>query len=376
VPRNLTAPSISPSTYTPAGTLLTCDPGTWDQADSFTFTWLRLPPPYTGVPVTAQSGTLTTYTRTTADNLAQIKCNVTASNSLGSTSAATAYTDQPSAPSNLIQPSIDDTTPTIGQILHADPGQWSSDVTSLSTQWIRTNTGGSNIQSISGATSSAYTVANADLGYQLAVRVTATNANGITAQATSPWTAAAGAAGNAPVLVSPPTVTTPPAIYRGTVIVATPAVWQVTPTSDTYQWQRQLSGTSTWLTITGATSPTYTVQTNGSDDNYAFRLVETASNSSGSTVTATPATTVAIGAPISWDIQFTIPTPGGSVSSYNVPLTITISGPQTPSKVYAEGDSLPWVILTSIGGSSWSGIVPLDPSVAAGAHKLRVEPVP
>ncbi|CAN2188966.1 Ig domain of plant-specific actin-binding protein [Candidatus Nanopelagicaceae bacterium] len=81
-----------------------------------------------------------------------------------------------SAPTNSLAPAISGTT-TFGSVLTATSGTWSGSPT-YGYQWQRASTSGGSYSNISGATSSTYTLANADVGQYLKVNVTATNSAG------------------------------------------------------------------------------------------------------------------------------------------------------------------------------------------------------
>ena len=88
-----------------------------------------------------------------------------------------------SAPVNSVVPTISGTT-TQGQTLTASTGTWSNSPSSYAYQWKRSGT------NISGATSSTYLLALADVGATITVAVVASNAGGAGTAATSAATAA------------------------------------------------------------------------------------------------------------------------------------------------------------------------------------------
>ena len=67
---------------------------------------------------------------------------------------------------------------TVGELLTADPGTWSNSPTSYAYQWQRCDLDASVCFDVGGATNKAYGVRDADVGYRLAVVVTATNSTG------------------------------------------------------------------------------------------------------------------------------------------------------------------------------------------------------
>ena len=83
------------------------------------------------------------------------------------------------APNNTAPPTINDTTPQVGQTLTATTGTWTGDQPIVFTfQWQRCNPGGQSCVAIPGATNQSYTVQATDQGNTLRVAVTATNASG------------------------------------------------------------------------------------------------------------------------------------------------------------------------------------------------------
>ena len=81
------------------------------------------------------------------------------------------------APQNQTRPTITGDT-TVGEVLTADPGTWSNSPTSYAYQWQRCDLDASVCFDVGGATNKAYGVRDADVGYRLAVVVTATNSTG------------------------------------------------------------------------------------------------------------------------------------------------------------------------------------------------------
>src|SRR5581483_2035645 len=81
-------------------------------------------------------------------------------------------------PVNTAPPAISG-TPAVGNTLTASNGTWSNSPTSYAYQWFRCDAAGANCTTtITGATSSTYTLVAADQGLQVAVTVTASNSAG------------------------------------------------------------------------------------------------------------------------------------------------------------------------------------------------------
>ena len=174
-PVNTVAPVVS-GTIT-EGELLSCSEGTWTGTLPITYArqWYR----DDGFVITPIGTNSPNYTLVSGDVGFNIFCNVTASNTAGSTPQVS-NTVGPIAsalnpPTNTTAPVISG-TPRLGQTLTTTDGTWTDSPTSYSYQWTRDGV------DIGGATSSTYVLVAADL-YATAIRceVTATNAAGSSA---------------------------------------------------------------------------------------------------------------------------------------------------------------------------------------------------
>ena len=216
-PRNTQEPSISGTTT--VGRLLFGTVGTWaGESLTYEYRWVRcnddggLPD---GSNCTTISGAeSTSYVLTTDDVGRRLRFRVTASNSLGTQSAASNATapiqttttgttpspQAPQAPRNSFLPSIFG-TPAVAGTLTATVGLWTGTAPLLyAYRWLRCDADGAACVEIAAATGTQYTPASTDLGRRLRVEVTARNAIG-TAAATSNPTAQVQAAGS----LTPPT---------------------------------------------------------------------------------------------------------------------------------------------------------------------------
>jgi RHS repeat-associated protein len=141
---------------------------------------------------------------------------------------------------------------------------------------------------ISGATSNQYSPTSADLNYKLALKVTATNADG-SSSATSSQTAVVTPM-PAPVNTTLPTITGASAL--GSALTTDNGSWNYA-SSYTYQWQRCDSGGANCADISGATAASHTVVF--ADIGSTLRSVVTAINTSASTAAASAVTGLATG---------------------------------------------------------------------------------
>ncbi len=277
-PSGLTAPSIVGTAQ--AGQALFLDPGTWSGTSvNLQVQWQRCDAAGSNC-ADVPGATNDEYDPTGPDDGGTLVAVVTASNTLGTVTVAT-------APSGVIAraPTLSESSPPSisgavvqGQTLTADPGSWTGGGTiSYTYQWQSCDALGQNCTGIAGATSPTYTPGAGDVGATLAVSVTATDANGSltdTSTATQPVATDA-----APSETSPPSISgTPQAaatLSASTGTWAGPAV-----TSYAYQWESCDPTGSACVPIDGATSSTYT-PTLG-DVNTTLLVVVTATGTGGS----------------------------------------------------------------------------------------------
>jgi hypothetical protein len=278
-PVNTDRPSVS---GTPAvGDTLEADPGKWDgdPAPTFTYAWQR--DPGSGwVPIAGAAGQH--YTVVQADVKAQLRVDVTATNTVGSATADSQAVgpvpDAGTSPDNTSPPTISG-VPEVGETLTADPGEWDGNPSpTFAYRWEQND--GTGWAVISGATSKTYTVSSDDIGTNLRVRVTGTNPSG---------SETANSRSVGPVTDAKPTNTRLPEI-NGTVevdetITADPGSWTGSPMSYGYQWQRKGSDDISFSDISGATAKTYDI--GAGDLGALLRVTVTATNDAGRSDPAT-----------------------------------------------------------------------------------------
>jgi hypothetical protein len=173
IPANSASPTIAGAGV--IGSNLSCDPGTWSNAPSLAFGWLR-----NGVEITGE--TAASYTTGAADADAAVQCRVVATNEAGSVSATSAPLvvagpKAPTAPSNTTAPQVTGKT-RVGKKVTCETGTWSGSPT-FAFAWLR------NGKAISGENATQYKTAKKDGGKALQCRVTAT-AFGLATVADSP----------------------------------------------------------------------------------------------------------------------------------------------------------------------------------------------
>ncbi|HEX4323452.1 MAG TPA: hypothetical protein VHZ77_02360 [Gaiellaceae bacterium] len=179
-PGNIAAPTISGTVQ--EGQTLTATKGGWtDSPTSYAYAWSRCDS--SGGSCSAISGAAAaTYLATTTDVGGTLRVTVTATNAGGSsaaTSAPSAVVSSATAPTPTAPPTISG-SPQVGSTLTAGQGTWNGSPTAFRLVWLRCDADGDGCARIDGATSDAYTVAQADAGGTLRIMVVATNADGST----------------------------------------------------------------------------------------------------------------------------------------------------------------------------------------------------
>ncbi len=255
---------------------------------------------------------------------------------------------QRSAPTSTAPPVITGTT-TEGSTLSASTGTWTSRAaTTYTYAWQRCSTS-SGCASISGATTSTYLLATADVGSQIRVSVTATSRYG-SATATSALTATI-APLPAPASPVAPSNTTAPAIsgtaQQGQVLTASTGSWSGTaPMTYAYQWYFCDSTGATCSPIAGYTSATYTPvswDVGGRD-----KVGVTATNAAGSSVAYSAMTVVIASAPVPTTISPSTLTGGTVGKAYSA--TISVSGSSGPYTTRVTQGTLPSGLSLGAGG--------------------------
>jgi hypothetical protein len=293
-PANTSPPTITGSAV--EGQTLTASPGVWtgQPAPTFSYQWLRCD----GLGLSCvEIDEGLTYTLTSNDVGSTIAVNVTASNSAGSAGPVSSaisgvvQSAASSAPANSSPPTISGTA-VEGQQLTASPGDWSGQPAPTFTyQWLQCDSSGGSCAPIAGQTATTYTVATADVGFTIAVAVTATNTAGSAGPVNSAATGVVQAATNAPANTTPPSISG--SAVENQVLAASPGVWtgQPAPTF-TYQWLRCNSAGNSCSPIAGETASSYTLVTG--DVGSTIAVAVTATNTAGSAGPVNSAATVVV----------------------------------------------------------------------------------
>lgn len=150
------------------------------------------------------------------------------------------------APLNTVAPVISGTAQ-VGQQLSVSTGTWTGAPTSYRYQWYRDNF--NTASAVGGATSSAFTPTEAEVGVTMKCVVYGVNADGIGGVAVSDDETVRT---NKPEVTVSPVVSGTPSV--GQELSTTNGTWDNSPTSYAYQWYNDNGA------ILGATASTYTVQ--------------------------------------------------------------------------------------------------------------------
>jgi Subtilase family len=283
-PANVHPPTITGVAQ--VGQTLTAVRGSWaNRPTSFAYQWLRCNGSGASC-TTITSAHGQTYALESADLGHELRVTETASNWGGTTAARSAATAPvvAAAPANSYPPRIfGQASP--GQTLYAWSGFWSENPTAYTYQWVRCDARGGTCAPIASATTWTYNVTEGDLGSTLRVIVTASNAAGSSAPATSPQTSVVRTqrADERPELESAPRISGQATV--GQILEASSGAWSESPTSYSYQWQRCDAKGSKCAAIASAKTSTYTVAE--ADLGKTLRVTVTASNSAGKSAPAT-----------------------------------------------------------------------------------------
>lgn len=216
---------------------LTVEPGTWaPDGVTLRYQWIRND-------TWIRGATGATYTVTPADTGTRLSVKVTGTKEKHQT--VSRWAQEQLVPVEALtatpRPRIAG-SPSVGGVLTADPGAWAPDGVTLRYQWIRDDVW------IRGATGPTYTVAAADAGARIAVKVTGSKPGYRTV---SRWSDPATVPVLALTATPAPTVTGSPVV--GATLTAAAGTWEPSGVTLRYQWIRD----GEW--VRGATAQTYTL---------------------------------------------------------------------------------------------------------------------
>jgi beta-glucanase (GH16 family) len=180
------------------------------------------------------------------------------------------------APTNTAPPQITGTT-TQGDTLTTSNGSWNGSPSGYTYAWQDCDASGESCSTISGASSSSYTLAGGDIGHTIVAVVTATNAGGSASAASAATAVVESSTPGVPVDTVQPVVTG--TVAAGQTLRTSNGVWSNEPTAFEYQWQDCAADGSGCVNIGGATSSSYTVAS--SDAGHTITAVVSAGNTKG-----------------------------------------------------------------------------------------------
>ncbi|MGD0454005.1 MAG: hypothetical protein ABSB69_10445 [Solirubrobacteraceae bacterium] len=271
-PSNTALPTVSGKAVD--GQLLETTNGTWSGTEPITYAYQwqvcnRQGKECENLPLATESS----YRVTSPDVEETVRAVVTATNSVGSASAASAVTAEVAAgPPVALEP------PTIsggaweGEVLTASGEGWAGSGVEPVYQWRRCNSSGAECSDIAGATESLYTLSSADVGHTLRVRVGAPGSAGSLVALSAPTLAVAATS----TLKDSWLPSLSGTAKSGQTLTANPGSW-VGPgaLSYAYQWQRCNREGGECANINGATSSTYVLAS--ADAGKSDRVLVTAS---------------------------------------------------------------------------------------------------
>ena len=344
-------PVVSGSPF--EGSTLSTTTGTWSGTSlAYGYQWVRcgadggLPDGSNCPSIPGATGS--SYTLVADDIGHRLRVQVTASNSVGSATAASnpsALVEQSTTsgpPRNVVEPSVSGTL-VLGRIVLASIGTWAGETPlSYAYEWMRCGADGglsdaSNCTAISGATTSTYTLSSDDVGARLRIRITASNNLGVQTVASNATAAVQSSSTTSPTPAAP-TNTRAPSIFgqpvRGEELASSVGIWTgTTPLVFSYRWLRcpasggQASG-SDCTAITGATGTQYELAAD--DVGRRIRVQVTARNTLGS-ATATSDATALVTATATTPTPPPTTLPPGAIrlpdGKYSIPVT-SVSEPQ------------------------------------------------
>jgi hypothetical protein len=231
------------------------------------------------------------YTLTPDDIYGTVYCKVTATNSVGSATAASASTQDVypgvGAPVNTVAPSISGTAQ-VDQTLTANIGTWTGTPTpTYAYEW-------QNSSYILLSTSSTYTVASTDVGKTIFVYITATNTDGRVTVQSAQTVAIPTPSNSAPVNTALPIITG--TVRAGQTIQVSTGTWTGYPTP-TYSYEWRIGGGNN--TYAGSTSSSITIPPGYVGSKLYCRVTATnTAGTSGASSADTATITKGAGAPV------------------------------------------------------------------------------
>jgi alpha-tubulin suppressor-like RCC1 family protein len=316
LPENTTLPAISGTAE--SGQLLTVSNGSWEGTVPISYGYQWESCNSKGESCSNVSGaTASSYRVPNSEVGDTLRAIVTASNSAGSTKATSAATATLTTgpPVNIGLPAIAGKAEE-GQVLTASTGEWGGgEPITYTYKWQSCNSKGESCSTISGATSSTFSLTASYVGKTLRVIVTAKNSIGST-EGTSSVSAVV-------IVPGPPSNTALPTVSGATrdgqTLIASTGAWTgTTPISYAYQWQSCNLEQEECQNVGAATAQTYTLSSANLET--TLRVVVTATNTNGSVPASSTVTAeVEPGAPSEFEAPSISGNPNARQTLYAAP---------------------------------------------------------
>jgi hypothetical protein len=335
-----------------SGQLLEVTDGTWssDYPLTFRYQWKR-----DGVAISGENSP--SYTLADADINKTISVSVIANSTLGSVSSDSTVITSVAAAGNTVAPVVSGTVRAFST-LSTTAGTWLKSPT-ITYQWQR-STDGVLWNNILSATNSTYVLSVDDVGFFLRSQVFGTRTvSSVDYKYTSPSLATVVVPALVAVSTSAPVVSG--SWTEGSTLSTTNGTWTSSGTF-TYQWQSS-SDNSTWSSISGATSSTYTLVS--ADASKYVRVQVYLTGSSGADGVAYSVPTAKVGAPFN-----TLAPAISGVLRVGVAQSVT-TGTWSGSPTYSyqwqtSSDGIAWANVNSATNSTYT------PTYAVANLRLRV----
>jgi Cellulase (glycosyl hydrolase family 5) len=219
-----------------------------------------------------------------------------------------------------------------GHTLTASTGKWTNRPRSFQFRWKLCTERSGRCLTIHGAHGRTYKLKSVDVGHVVVAAVTAVNLAGSASATTPPSPMVHRSTLARPTNTEAPKITGS-AVESDTLSVSN-GTWTGNPTSYAYAWEDCGQSLTLCSTIPGATGPRYTLQ--NADAGHTIRAIVTASNSSGSTATASARTATVVTVPT------TIPSPVSTTAPTNTAAPVITGSTQ-------QGDTL------AVSNGTWTG---------------------
>jgi len=364
IPSSLAIPVVTGIART--GDRLTTSNGSWTGTPtSYVYQWKRSSTS-TGVYSDIVSATSNSYVATEFDVGYFIKAFVTATNGLGTSSAASSLATTSVvdiAPTNTALPAITGVMRT-GETLTTSPGSWTSSPSTFTYQWKRANTVGGSYTNISSATDRTYELTDADIDKFIKVSVIATNNIGASTAALSAATSIVVDLNDSVV----PTATTPIATATG--FTFTISNYSSSNTYALTTSKGTVSRVTDDVTVTGLSSgesATVTITVTRATYKPASKAVTGSATAALTIVIQAPVTTVAQGqASVATLAPTTTTLPVLGANGVPVPTTTTVASAKSRP---VTTTTLPRIVTTTTLGP------PVVEKVSAGQTAVQVDGV-